>query len=174
MPARPPLRATTTAPYVRLWRGARRRSRQARATQSKDAVTRNARHGATKGNSFAAGDGTAPSVGAGEVGSGMRTVVYGQPFSEAGAIGPQYSSDPCTQMNDCRSIMSRGRKSRTSRRTVAAKRSKLSYVAQLGRDLYSKSKPYSFAAIRVTFGLRKMLRVGSAMKPKTVSNGHVI
>src|SRR5207244_5982776 len=27
-----------------------------------------------------------------------------------------YSSDPCTQMNDCRSIVSRGRRSRTQRR----------------------------------------------------------
>ena len=32
-----------------------------------------------------------------------------------------YSSEPCIQMNDCKSIMSRGRKSRPSRRTSWAK-----------------------------------------------------
>src|SRR5690349_5645798 len=37
-----------------------------------------------------------------------------------------YSLDPCTQIKDCRSIMSRGRRSRRSRRTVRAKSSRLS------------------------------------------------
>src|SRR3954467_8685423 len=36
-----------------------------------------------------------------------------------------YSSEPCTQMNDCRSIMSRGRRSRTSSRTRRANSSRL-------------------------------------------------
>lgn len=35
----------------------------------------------------------------------------------------RYSSEPCTQRNDCTSIMSRGRRSRRSSRTVAEKSS---------------------------------------------------
>ena len=38
---------------------------------------------------------------------------------------------------------------------------------------YWKSKPYASAAIRVTFGLRKMCVSGRAMNPKTVRSGQV-
>jgi len=62
------------------------------------------------------------------------------PESESRAV-QSYSSDPCTQMNPCRSIMSFGRRSRVSRRTVSAKSRRLRYVAQFGFERYWKSKP---------------------------------
>ena len=50
-----------------------------------------------------------------------------------------YSSEPCTQMKDCRSIMSFGLRSRLSRRTISANSRRLAYVSQFGLERYRNS-----------------------------------
>src|SRR4051812_48146058 len=91
-------------------------------------------------------------------GGGLRTGLPGpvgravktRPARQGSYSSSGYSSDPCTQMNDCRSIISLGRKSRVSRRTLSANPTRLAYVSQFGREVYAKSYPYSRAARRVT------------------------
>jgi len=51
--------------------------------------------------------------------------------------------------------------------------SRLSYVSHEGRDEYWKANPYSRAAMRVTFGFRKMCVSGCAINPNTVTTGQV-
>ena len=71
------------------------------------------------------------------------------------------------------SIMSRGRRSPMSLRTVSANSNRLSYVSRSGFGLYRKSIPYSLAAVLVTFGFRKTCLSGIAMKWNTAATGQL-